>query len=78
MAWLYIGAWFVVPLAWLYMKWANKQWETEVRALGHWYNNSRHWKCYQCKQPVWDNDDARVCIDCGGRNLRAAKPQEGA
>ncbi len=27
-------------------------------------------ECYQCMAKIYDNDDARVCIECGGRNER--------
>lgn len=32
--------------------------------------------CYQCQRPIQDNDDAGVCILCGGMNflvVRATK-----
>lgn len=27
-------------------------------------------RCHDCKHPIHDDDDARVCINCGGRNRR--------
>lgn len=29
-----------------------------------------HHVCYQCLHPIHWNDDADVCIDCGGMNRR--------
>jgi hypothetical protein len=26
--------------------------------------------CHDCHRPIDNNDDANVCIDCGGRNTR--------
>lgn len=30
----------------------------------------RHLYCAQCKSPIHRNDDANVCIECGGLNRR--------
>lgn len=29
-------------------------------------------RCYQCGEPIFLDDDAEVCIQCGGRNTRVA------
>ena len=29
-------------------------------------------RCHDCKHPIHKDDDARVCINCGGRNSRIA------
>jgi hypothetical protein len=28
-------------------------------------------RCFDCKRPIETNDDANVCIECGGRNALA-------
>lgn len=43
----------------------------DVEKLQDWYYNSPQWKCHDCDYPIRDNDDAHLCIDCGGRNFRA-------
>ena len=27
-------------------------------------------RCYQCKHPILENDDAHLCTKCGGYNIR--------
>ena len=26
--------------------------------------------CYDCKHPIYSNDEAKICLECGGRNKR--------
>lgn len=33
-------------------------------------NNRVFHFCADCRKPIEDNDDAGVCIECGGRNRR--------
>jgi len=45
-------------VAWWMQELRNKYLETALR-------------CYQCGHPINGNDDdARICINCGGRNRR--------
>lgn len=30
-------------------------------------------KCFDCRKPIHDDDDAMVCIQCGGMNRRIKK-----
>jgi hypothetical protein len=48
------------------VSWQTKAYEmiddpTKYEDLGH---------CHQCGEPILLNDDAEVCIQCGGRNVR--------
>lgn len=30
--------------------------------------------CYQCENRIESNDDAGICVECGGRNIRIVTP----
>lgn len=43
----------------------------EIRSITHASRIKHALTCYQCGREIRDNDDAHVCVQCGGMNLLA-------